>query len=107
MVAFVFLAVVFLVLAIAGIAGWSADSRDSRFSLWPLNRVAPNDPPQPDTRPRAVPQPTPQSRHRPRDSVVPPGHHGNAHGQVTPNPSLAEDAPFSMPPYPTWRPVGT
>jgi hypothetical protein len=45
MVAVVLLALVFVVLAIAGIADWRVDSRDPRFSLWPLNRDTPNDPP--------------------------------------------------------------
>jgi hypothetical protein len=45
MVAFLLLAVLFIVLAVAGMAGWCVDSRDSRFSLWPLHRGDPNDRP--------------------------------------------------------------
>jgi hypothetical protein len=48
MVAFLLLAVLFIVLAFAGMAGWCVDSRDSRFSLWPLHRGDPNDRPQRD-----------------------------------------------------------
>ena len=51
MAAVITLVFIFVVVAVAGIAGWSADSRDWRFSLWPLNRDVPTDPPGPDPRP--------------------------------------------------------
>jgi uncharacterized iron-regulated membrane protein len=53
MIALLFFVLLFAGLAVAGIAGWSVDSRDSRFSLWPWNRVAPDDAPEPAARPSA------------------------------------------------------
>jgi hypothetical protein len=41
MAAFLLLALIFIVLTVAGLAGWGVDSRDSRFSLWPLTRGDP------------------------------------------------------------------
>jgi hypothetical protein len=62
MIALLFFVLLFAGLAAAGIAGWSIDSRDSRFSLWPLNRVAPDDPAEPAARPLGAPKPAPQAR---------------------------------------------
>jgi hypothetical protein len=69
MIALLFLLLLFAGVAAACIAGWTVDSRDSRFSLWPLNHVAPDDPPESDARPLGAPKPAPQARDYPSQSA--------------------------------------
>ena len=83
MIALLFFVLLFAGLAAAGIAGWSIDSRDSRFSLWPLNRVAPDDPPEPAARPLGAPKPAPQARDYPSQSAGLPAHRDTARRRVT------------------------
>jgi hypothetical protein len=83
MIALLFFVLLFAVLAAAGIADWSIDSRDSRFSLWPLNRVAPDDLPEPDARPLGAPKPAPQAHDYPTQSAGLPVHRDTAHRRVT------------------------
>jgi hypothetical protein len=83
MIALLFFVLLFAVLAAAGIADWSIDSRDSRFSLWPLNRVAPDDPPELDARPLGAPKPAPQARDYPSQSAGLPAHRDTARRRVT------------------------
>ena len=82
MIALLFFVLLFAGLAVAGIAGWSIDSRDSRFSLWPLNRVAPDDPPEPAARPLGAPTPAPQDRDYPSQSAGLPAHRDTARRRV-------------------------
>lgn len=82
MIALLFFVLLFAGLAAAGIAGWSIDSRDSRFSLWPLNRVAPDDPPEPAARPLVAPKPAPQARDYASQSAGLPAHRDTARLRV-------------------------
>jgi hypothetical protein len=71
MAAFLLLALLFIVLTVAGLAGWCVDSRDARFSVWPLNRGDPNDPPARDAKRLSAGQsPNPAG-----EPVIPPKHH--------------------------------
>jgi len=82
MIALLFFVLLFAGLAAACIAGWSVDSRDSRFSLWPLNRVAPDDPPGPAARPLGAPKPAPQARDYASRSAGLPAHRDTARLRV-------------------------
>jgi hypothetical protein len=82
MIALLFFVLLFAGLAAASIAGWSVDSRDSRFSLWPLNRVAPDDPPGPAARPLGAPKPAPQARDYASRSAGLPAHRDTARLRV-------------------------
>src|SRR4051812_47796318 len=82
MIALLFFVLLFAGLAAAGIAGWSIDSRDSRFSLWPLNRVAPDDPPEPAARPLGAPKPAPQAGDYASQSAGLPAHRDTARLRV-------------------------